>query len=100
MFKKSGNKLSIGLSAAFIIITAGINIFGYFNLPEKISTQISTSGKSSNTMSTPLYLVVSFLAVVLLSFLFFKSENEQKIKWLVTNIIIVIANIVMIAVQL
>ena len=98
--KKTGNKPPFIISAVLIIITAGINLYGFLNLPDEIATQISMSGGKVNRMSTPLYLIIVTIAVLVISVLYTKVEREQKIKWLLVDIVVVVANIVMIVTRL
>jgi|GEM_PF-2314125 len=98
--KKSDNKTPLLLCAIFIIITGGINLFGYFNLPDQIATQISMTGEHVNRMSTSLYLSLVFALVVVFSVLSLNVEKEKKIKWLSVDAVIVVANMVMIIIQL
>jgi len=97
--KKIGYKQSKRIGAVIILITAGVNLYGYFNLPDEIATQFSLTGGKANRMPTPLYLTLAFIIVLLISVLYIKSEKEQKIKLLVTDIVVCIANIAMIATQ-
>jgi uncharacterized membrane protein len=98
--RKPGNRFNFILCSVLTVITAGINLYGYFNLPNRITTQFSFTGESNNTMSTPLYLIISFMAVLLISIYYNVSKNEQKIKWLFTELIITIANFIAILIQL
>ena len=93
-------KVQSMISAIFILITGGINLFGYFNLPDKIAAHFNLTGEKSNYISTPIYLILSFLAVLLVSGIYLKSEDEKKLKMLFVGVAVVIANIVMIVVQL
>ena len=74
--KKSNNKLSFILSIIFVLFTCGINIYGYFNLPKQIATQISFTGEKVNKMATPIYLIVAFAMVVLITIFYLKSAKE------------------------
>lgn len=95
------NKIIRWISIIYILTTGGFNLIGYFNLPDIIATQFSFSGEQVNHMPTPIYLIASFLLVTILSVVCItRQELQQKIKYLLVNTIILIANIVMIATQL
>jgi uncharacterized membrane protein len=97
--KNSGNKPILAICTALMIITAGINLYGYFHLPDKIATQIGFNGEYQNQISTQLYLVIVLIVVIFISVLTVRSEKENQHKWLFTDILIGIANIVMIILQ-
>lgn len=84
----------------YIVITGAINLIGYFNLPEKMASQFSFRGGSANTMPKSVYLLFGFALVLLLSLYSIKSEREQKIKYFLVDSIIVVANIILIIIQL
>lgn len=88
------------ISLIYILLTGGFNLFGYFNLPGTIATQISFSGEPVNQMKTPIYLLISFGIVLLLGLFSITKGQEQKLKYLLGNTILVVANIVMIVTQL
>ncbi len=93
-------KIYLWISMAYLLITGGFNLYGYFNLPSEIATQFSFSGEQVNHMPTPIYLLISFGIVFLLAMFSLTKGQEQKIKFLIVNTIIVIANIIMIVMQL
>ena len=88
------------LCTIYILITGGINLYGYFNLPKEIATQFSLTGGAVNRMPTPIYLIIVFILVLLMSIFCLTKGQEQKLKYLLVNAIIVIANVVMIVSQL
>lgn len=98
--KKIGSKPSYIIVAVLTLITAGINLYGYFKLPAEIATQFSLSGGKVNRMPTTLYLIIVTIAVLAISIFYTKVEKGQKTKWLLVDVVIVIANIAMIATQL
>lgn len=98
--KFTKNKVYFLINAVYIIVTAVINIVGYFRLPEEIATQFGFSGESVNHMPKSIYLVVSFFIVVVLALFSIKNEPAQKLKYLIINSIIFIANIIMIFIQI
>lgn len=93
-------KIYSSICLLYILVTGGINVFGYFKLPAEIATQFSFSGESVNRMPTPIYMIVSFGIVFLLSMFCMTKGQEQKLKYLLVNTILVVANIVMIVTQL
>jgi hypothetical protein len=86
--------------ALYIAVTGVINIIGFFALPSKIATHIDLNGVKSNYVSSPLYLVLSFLLVILLSFISNKKVGDQKVKYFICTAIIVVVNIVVIINQI
>jgi uncharacterized membrane protein len=98
--KSTKNKVYLLINAIYIIVTAAINIYGYFRLPEEIDTQFSFSGESVNHMPKSIYLIISFFIVLVLALFSIKNEPSQKLKYLIINSIIFIANIIMIFIQL
>jgi hypothetical protein len=93
-------KVYLIISMIYVAVTGLINLYGYFNLPEEIATQFGLTEEQVNRMPTPLYLFVSFGAVLLLSLFCITKRQEQKLKYIVVNTLIVIANIAMIVSQL
>ncbi len=69
------------LGIVIILITGIVNVYGYFHLPAKMATQFTIGGLSGNRIPTPNYLLVTFIFVLLISFLYLREEeNIQKIK--------------------
>lgn len=93
-------KLYTVISLLYILITAGINVYGYFNLPDEIATQFSFTGGSVNHMPTLIYMIATFGIVFMISMFCMSKGQVQKLKYLLVNTIIVIANIAMIVSQL
>lgn len=99
--KLDKKKLISCLLIFYIVITGLLNLYGYFNLPDKISTHFSFSGKATGAeTSTPIYLVISFALVAVLSYAGMKKEGQQKLKYILADTLIVICNFVMILIQL
>jgi len=86
--------------AIFIATTGIINVIGYVLLPGKIATHMSFNGEKSNYVSSPIYLIISFLIIVVLSLLSKTKLGEKKVKYFVTTAILVIANIAIIISQI
>jgi uncharacterized membrane protein len=97
---KSKGNIFLWLQICYIIITGSINLYGYFKLPEKVATQFSFTGEQVNHMSKSIYLLSAFGIVLLLSYFGIFKAKEQRLKYLLLNSVIVIANIVMIVIQL
>ncbi len=97
---KLDNRIIKWINVGFLIITAIINIIGYYKLPGEIATQFSLTGEKVNYMSKTIYLLGSFGIVLLLTLVGKFKEQEQKLKYLLVNCLIVVANIVMIVIQL
>lgn len=97
--KNKGN-VFLWLHICYIIITGSINLYGYFKLPEEIATQISFTGGQVNHMSKTVYLLIIFGIVLALSYFGIFKAKEQRLKYLLVNSVIVIANIIMIVIQL
>lgn len=88
------------INMAFLLITAVINVYGYFHLPDEIATQFSMNGTKANVMQKEIYLVGGFALMCLLAFMSRKGTKESRIKYTVVNAIILVANIVMIVIQI
>lgn len=93
------NKLHILLSIIYVVGTAIVNVFGYIRLPEVIATQFGRDNKV-NHLPKEIYLSGSFLIVSILAAICIKTEPAQRIKYLIINTIIFIANIIMILIQI
>lgn len=88
------------ISITIILVTGLINIYGYFKLPDKIATHLSITGEQTNRVPTPIYLILSFALVLILTFINIKNEKEQKLKNIIATLIIVVANIAIILTQI
>lgn len=97
--KFNKDKAYLLISFVYIIITGGINIYGYLNLPEKIATQISFSGEQVTHMPKLVYLLVSFAGVLFLTVLG-NAKPMQKLKYFLVSTLIVVLNIIIIVTQL
>jgi uncharacterized membrane protein len=97
--KFSKDRIFLVLSVIYIVITGGINLFGFFHLPDEVATHFSFTGEQVNRMPKEIYLLIGFIVVLILA-LFSSTKGQQKLKYLLVNSIIVIANIVMIMSQL
>lgn len=99
--KLNKKKLISYLLIFYTVITGLLNIYGFFNLPDKISTHFGFSGKATGAeTSTPIYLIIGFALVAVLSYAGMKKEGEQKIKYILADTLIVICNFVLILIQL
>lgn len=98
--KKSKYNVIFILSAIYIVITAVINVVGYFRLPAVMATQFSLTGGNVNRMPSSIYLIGSFAIVLVLSALTIKKGKEQQIKYFIVNTVITAANIAMIGIQM
>ncbi len=87
------------ISMIYILVTSGMNLFGYMRLPAEIATQISFSGEAASRMPKGVYLLISLGAVTLLSLLCIFRGREQKLKFLLVNSLLVIVNIAVIVIQ-
>lgn len=96
--KKSHDVLFL-ISLLCLVITGGINLLGYFNLPDIMATQISFSGGGVNTMPKAYYLIGGFVLSLLLAILVMKSKQER-IKWFIAQVIIAIANVIIVLIQI
>lgn len=88
------------LSIFYITFTFILDLIGYFKLPDKIATQFSLSGEATKHTSTPIYLIISFAIITLLSIFCMKKDSSQKLKYILVTTLVVIANAVTIIVQL
>jgi hypothetical protein len=99
--KFNKQKLIKYLLVLYIIITGLFNVYGYFKLPDRISTHFSLSGKSTgSTSSTWIYLIISFSLVLALSIGGMKKEGQQKVKYICADTLIIICNFIIIFSQL
>lgn len=98
--KKIKGNIFLIINGIYIVITGGFNSFAYFRLPDTIDTQFSFTGGHVNTMPKAIYLIGSVVIVLILAVFGAKKEIEIKIKYTIINTIIVIANIVIILMQL
>lgn len=93
------NKLHILLNIIYVVVTALVNVFGYFRLPDVIATQFGSDSRV-NHMPKAIYLPGSFLIILILAVFCIRTEPGQRIKYLIINTIIFVANIIMILVQI
>lgn len=95
------NKFILWISVFYIAITTAINLYGYFNLPDVIATQFSMTGNDNvNHMPAPVYLIGTFFLISIFSVFTITKSKEQKLKYLLINSILVIANVAMILSQI
>lgn len=94
--------LSMIIAVITTLLTVVVNIFGYFKLPDKVATKFSITGNLNNMVSKPVYLILTFLLIVVISILSVSKaeEKDQRMKYIVVSIIVTVANIAMIAVQI
>jgi uncharacterized membrane protein len=88
------------LHGIYLIITLIFDAYAYTKLPEKISTQFSLSGGAVNTMPKLVYMLISVGIILILYIMGIHKSKIDRIKFTIINTIIVVANIVMLAVQL
>jgi len=88
------------VNGIYLAITTGFDLYAYAKLPDTMKTQISITGGSANTMPKSIYMAVTVGLLLILTALGSRREKAVQIKYTIINAIIVIANIVIIAVQL
>lgn len=98
--KKLKEDILLLINMVFLLITAVINVYGYFHLPDEVATQFSFNGSKVNVMHKETYLVGGFVLMCLMAFMSRKGTKESRIKYTAVNAIILVANIVMIVIQL
>ena len=95
------NRIFQWVSLLFIVITVGVNLYGFFHLPDVIATQFSlTASDNVNHMPSPVYLIGTLLLIIVLSVLTITKSKEQKLKYLLINTLLFFANIILIVTQL
>ncbi len=85
-----------------ILVTATgiLNIYGYFRLPDTIATQISFSGDRVNSMPKALYLLLSFVILLVLAFVNKSGRAEKKLTSTIAAVLVFIGNVFVIFTQL
>ncbi|MDF2905767.1 MAG: hypothetical protein K0R34_1088 [Herbinix sp.] len=94
------NNIYMILNGVYLVITLLFDVFAYGRLPGTITTQFSFRGEAANTMPKLTYMLVTAGIILLLFLLGRRRERMVQIKYLAANTILVIANIVMLALQL
>lgn len=89
------------IGIVLIIITAGVNVWGYFHLPETMATQFSLTSGKVNTMPKLWYLLISMVVVTFFTIRTIARSGEKRAQILTTifGVIFTILNIVMIVMQ-
>jgi uncharacterized membrane protein len=88
------------LNGIYLVITLLFDAYAYQRLPDTIATQFSSRGGVTNTMPKLTYMLIT-AGILLLLFLFGnRKEKITQIKNIAVSTIIVIANIVILAIQL
>ena len=98
--KKQKFSIMIIIFIICVAITGVANIIGYRELPAMVATQLGMSGKLQNTMPKAFYLLLTFAVTVLISLMGYFRESNDRIKFVVADVIVVIANIIMISIQI
>jgi uncharacterized membrane protein len=88
------------LNGIYLVITLLFNVYAYPRLPDTIATQFSFRGGVANTMPKLTYMLITVGIISLLFLLGNRKEKFVQIKYLALNTILVIANIVMLVIQL
>ena len=84
----------------YLVITLLFDAYAYQRLPDTIATQFSAQGGVSNTMPKLTYMLIT-AGILLLLFLFgYRKDKIAQMKSIAVSTIIVIANIVILAIQL
>lgn len=98
--KFNKQKIVFYLNIFYITITAMVNLYGFFTLPDTVASHFSLTGKVTSRMPTPAYLLLTFAIILILSITAIKKEGDQKIKYIFVDTLIVIINIVVILLQI
>ncbi len=88
------------LNGIYLVITLLFDAYAYQKLPETIATQFSFRGETANTMPKTTYMLITAGIILLLFLMGNRKEKLVQIKYLAVSTIVVIANIVMLAIQL
>ncbi len=83
-----------------VMVTVIFDVCTYSRLPQKIATQISFHGDRVNTMPKLVYMLTTVGIMVLLFAFGYSRDKAVRIKYTVVNIVLLIANIIMISMQL
>ena len=83
-----------------VMVTVIFDICTYPRLPQKIATQIGFHGDRVNTMPKLVYMLITAGIMVLLFAFGYSREKAVRIKYTLVNIVLLIANIIMISIQL
>lgn len=87
------------LNGIYLVITLLFDAYAYQRLPETIATQFNFRGEMANTMPKPTYMLITTGIILLLFLLGNRKEKFVQIKYIAISTIIVIANIVILALQ-
>lgn len=87
------------ISLVCLAITGGINILGFVKLPDIITTQITFNGGVANTMPKTYYLLGGIALSLILTLMVMKSK-QKRLKWFLAQVVVTIANGVMVLIQI
>ena len=88
------------LNAIYLVITILFDAFVYQRLPETIKTQFGFRGGAVNTMPKFTYMLITVGILLLLFVMGNRKDKMVQIKFIAISTIIVIANIIMLALQI
>ncbi len=88
------------LNGIYLVITLLFDAYAYSRLPDRIATQLSFRGGLGNTMPKLTYMLITVGIILLLFFMGNRKAKWEQIKFIAVSTIVVIANIVMLALQL
>lgn len=88
------------LNGIYLVITLLFDMYAYPRLPDRIATQISFRGGVANTMPKLTYMLITAGIILILFLMGNRKEKIVQIKYIAVSTILVIANIVMLAIQL
>ena len=87
------------VNGCYLVITLLFDIYAYGRLPETITTQFGFRGEATNTMPKLTYMLISAGIIMVLFLLGNRKERFVQIKYIAASTILVVANIVMLALQ-
>ncbi len=88
------------LHLVLVALTGILNLYGYFNLPDTIATQVSFTGDNVNSMPKVLYLFISFVIMLVLATVNKKGRADKRITSTIASVLVFIGNILVITTQL
>lgn len=88
------------LNGIYLVITLLFDAYAYGRLPATITTQFSFRGEASNTMPKLTYMLITAGIILLLFLMGNRKDKYVQIKYIAINTIIVVANIIMLGLQL
>lgn len=87
------------VNGCYLVITLLFDIYAYGKLPQTIATQFGFRGETTNTMPKLTYMLVTAVIIMFLFLLGNRKERFVQIKYIAVSTILVVANIVMLALQ-